>query len=724
MRFAAGPRALHALLPIALVGLLCLAASAQPLRDVEADTWVATDGLGRSLPGFDEVGPPRPDRQVGIFYFLWLGAHVNGGPWDITKILAEDPTAATNPDSPLWGPMHAFHHWGEPLFGYYVSDDAYVLRRHAQMLADAGVDVVIFDVTNKATYDRQWEALLRVWAEARADGARTPQVAFLCPFGDPESVVRHLYQTLYGPRVHPELWYLWDGKPLILADPELLGGDVGNRQQNTAARLRPGCTLGQSFRCDGAVTAVSLCAPTWETTGAAATMTLRRDGPGGGVVATERFENVADNAWLTLGLDVPAEPGAYYLELARPEGTVGWWSHSDDVFGDGSAFADGQAAAGDRVFSVRTSDAETERILGFFTFRAPQASYFIGPTKPNQWSWLEVYPQHVFRDDRGDAEQMSVGVAQNAVDGKLSRLSHPRSHGRSWHDGAPDPDSGAFVHGHNVAEQWERALAEDPRFVFVTGWNEWIAMRFTEPEMPVSIWDQYDAELSRDIEPAKGPLADHYYYQLVSYIRRYKGVRQPEPAGAPVTIDLSAGIEQWAGVTPEFLDDQGDPAHRDHPGYNDYARLTNTTGRNDIVSARVARDRENVYFLAETAEPLSPRTDPDWMVLYLDTDHNHATGWEGFDLAVNRLPRVADVASVEACTGGWSWTECGEARLAVGDRWLAVAVPRALLGLGPDDAVRLDLKWTDNAGPDGDILRFLTDGDVAPNGRFLYRFSG
>ena len=91
-----------------------------------------------------------------MFYFLWMGAHVNGGPYDITKILAEDPTAASNPDSPLWGPLHAFHHWGESLFGYYQSDDPYVLRRHAQMLSDAGVDVVIFDVTNQSTYDKEW----------------------------------------------------------------------------------------------------------------------------------------------------------------------------------------------------------------------------------------------------------------------------------------------------------------------------------------------------------------------------------------------------------------------------------------------------------------------------------------------------------------------------------------------------------------------------------------
>ncbi len=38
------------------------------------------------------------------------------------------------------GPAHAMHHWGEPYLGYYVSNDEWVIRKHAQMLSDAGVD--------------------------------------------------------------------------------------------------------------------------------------------------------------------------------------------------------------------------------------------------------------------------------------------------------------------------------------------------------------------------------------------------------------------------------------------------------------------------------------------------------------------------------------------------------------------------------------------------------
>ncbi|MCX6376619.1 MAG: aminoglycoside 6-adenylyltransferase, partial [Armatimonadetes bacterium] len=72
--------------------------------DVKSDTWVATDALGRTLPGFKECGPPKKDKFVGIFYFLWLGQHSTTGPWDITKILA------ANPNDPQWGPANHFHH--------------------------------------------------------------------------------------------------------------------------------------------------------------------------------------------------------------------------------------------------------------------------------------------------------------------------------------------------------------------------------------------------------------------------------------------------------------------------------------------------------------------------------------------------------------------------------------------------------------------------------------
>lgn len=61
---------LGCLLVLLIAGMLP-AGTDDSFRDLFADTWVPTDALGRSLPGYDEAGPPRPNRMIGLFYFLW-----------------------------------------------------------------------------------------------------------------------------------------------------------------------------------------------------------------------------------------------------------------------------------------------------------------------------------------------------------------------------------------------------------------------------------------------------------------------------------------------------------------------------------------------------------------------------------------------------------------------------------------------------------------------------
>jgi len=565
---------------------------AAPARDVFSDTWAATDALGRHVAMADTARPYSPGRYVCMFYFLWLGPHANGGPWDVTRILRMDPGAMNKPDSPLWGPLHAPHHWGEALFGYYLTDDPWVLRKHAQMLADAGVDAIVFDTSNRVTYKQQYTALLEAFHAVQQAGNRVPQIAFLTPFGDPKTTVREIYDDLYSKGIHKDLWFQWEGKPLILANKEQV----------------------------------------------------------------------------------------------EPE------------------------------------------LHDFFTFRWPQPDYFMGPIAPDMWSWLEVYPQHVFRNSKGEKEQMSVGVAQNAVTDerglRLGTMSEPTSRGRSFHDGRDDTRPDAVLHGYNFAEQWERALREDPRTVFVTGWNEWIAGRFQEfndKKLPVMFVDTFDQENSRDIEPMKGGHGDNYYYQLVDYVRKYKGVRPLPVASAPKTIDLDAGFGAWEDVAPEYRDGIGDVFPRDHPGYNTATRYVNNTGRNDIVLAKVARDAVNLYFYAKTRDPLSPSTDPDWMVLFIDSDNNPATGWQGFDFAVNRQIKDAKTSVIERTRNGWNWQPAGEAQLRVAGNEVMLIASRASLGLPEGEApLRLSFKWADNFQMPDDTDAFLLNGDAAPNARFRY----
>ena len=185
--------------------------------------WPARDALGRALPLASEVGEPRAGRTVGVFYFLW---HNNRGgksphwdaPYDISRILARDPNALKNPDSPWWGPIGMYHYWGEPLYGYYLSQDPWVLRRHAQLLADAGVDTLIFDTTNAETYPDVYRALCAVFRQVRLGGGKTPQFAFMVNT-QAGATADKIYRDLYRPGLYRELWFQWQGKPLMICNP-------------------------------------------------------------------------------------------------------------------------------------------------------------------------------------------------------------------------------------------------------------------------------------------------------------------------------------------------------------------------------------------------------------------------------------------------------------------------------------------------------------------------
>ena len=559
--------------------------------DVFADTWVATDGAGRQVPGFAECGKIKPDKWVGIFYWTWH-THGRSGPNDNTKLLAQ---AGNGPI--LWPPPGDYH-WGEPELGYYVMTDPFVIRKHASMLADAGVDVIIFDTTNPPfTFREEYEALCREYTRMRRAGMRTPAIAFIAPFGDPRPVTDQLWRDLSQPGLWKDLWFIWEGKPLLLANKEFI---------------------------------------------------------------------------------------------------------------------------------------KHQEVLNFFTFRRPMPDYWQGPSGPDQWSWLETHPQHVFRNQKGEAEQMSVGVAQNALPNTPGPA--PMSHkagamGRSWHDGKKDGYEGAVNLGLNFDEQWRRALKIDPKFLFVTGWNEWIAGRYTQWSHytdqdcyhPGGLFvDEYTQEYSRDCEPMRGGHGDNYYYQLASWVRRFKGVRPPPQAHGPSRITVDGSFEDWARVEPEYRDTIGDTLHRDHKGYGDLI-YTNNTGRNDFVIAKAAYDSKKIYFYVQTLNKITPRTDFHWMLLFIDADQNQNTGWHGYDYLLN-LEVASDTVTKVMRWTEHGWQVCGTARYRVNGNALEMSVARKLIHQTAP-APGFDFHWADNIQKLDDSADFGVNGDSAPNRRWNYRFA-
>ena len=185
-------------------------------KDVLSDTWISTDDEGR----LTETGTGVPsDKKVGIFYFLWHDVNIHGGNgklYDHTKAYysgGEEELIKTITS----GPLGFAHYWAEPYFGYYRSDDEWVIRKHTYQLVSAGIDFIFIDATNGLTYENTYETILKVWTKMRQEGYETPQICFHC--GNNVDVAPKsfsaLWNNLYSSGRYEELWFRYDGKPLI-----------------------------------------------------------------------------------------------------------------------------------------------------------------------------------------------------------------------------------------------------------------------------------------------------------------------------------------------------------------------------------------------------------------------------------------------------------------------------------------------------------------------------
>ena len=173
------------------------------------DPLVATDALGRTLPDYDEAGPEKPDRYVGLFYWLWHGPLRNDtDTFDISRALEKDPERTE------W-PFLAYY-WGEPEAGYYRSSDEYVLRKHLDLFCLLGIDFLYLDFTNLVIDSDELHLLLRLIREMKRDGYDPPR---LVPFfnTDPIPKIEEFYRDFFLDPANEDCWFVLDGKPLVLS---------------------------------------------------------------------------------------------------------------------------------------------------------------------------------------------------------------------------------------------------------------------------------------------------------------------------------------------------------------------------------------------------------------------------------------------------------------------------------------------------------------------------
>lgn len=599
--------------------------------EILSDTWVFTDALGRVSLTNAEVGDPREDRTLAMFYWIWHATFAGlRTPFNVQEFIDSQTAAGIPLEDYLYdfnyagwpSATGAQYFWDEPIYGYYRSDDTWVQRKQAELLSAAGVDVVFSDNSNATlVWADAYPSLYETWFAAQQDGLNIPKISYLMPFwagSDTQYQLNYYYTNIFHDGKYRSLWYYLDGKPMLMAHPTSLSDSVIDSQ-----------------------------------------------------------------------------------------------------------------------------------IKEFFTYRPGQPSYF-SRREQGTWGWLSTYPQalHYHPDSRSVLEQISVGVAQNAnyVTNELAAMSGGPIMGRSYtKDKSHLGEANSSLWGYNFAEQFEYALEKDPKVIFVTGWNEWVASRYESwPDgghsaVTNAFPDQFNDEYSRDLEPSRGALGDNYYYQFVNFARRYKGARAIPTPSLKASIDMSVvgNEEQWQAVEPYYAASIGNTGDRDSDGYLG-THYSDYSGRNDIIGAQLARDDDYLYFHVECAQDITPYTDNLWMNLYIDTDGEN-NGWNSFNYVVNKSAASARTVVLEKFTGeGYESVKVADCDYTQDGRYMTIKIAKSDLGLS-GYSFTVNFAWTDNVHDvddtgvtvedgviyttfSGDILDFYTSGDVAPGGRFKFSY--
>lgn len=390
---------------------------------------------------------------------------------------------------------------------------------------------------------------------------------------------------------------------------------------------------------------------------------------------------------------------------------------------------------GKPLILVNASEAKglPEHIKNHFTMRHCWA----WEEGEDKWPWLAYYPQQLnYSKETGKKvnEQMTVATAM-----------HPCSKiGKSYHGGSqPNVDKYGLnktqtPKGLFFQEQLNQAISKHPKVLMLTQWNEWMAQRFivdsnslnlTRPGAMQKVGetyfvDVYNQEFNRDIEPSSEPLIrDNYYMQMVSYLRKYRGVHTiPEPTECR-SIDMEAGFDQWQDIQPEFLDEPGDVVYTSSSAQKSSCLKRKS---NDIVSVKVAKDKEYIYFYAKVNGSrintyYSANSTESWMSVLINTDLVYNNGWEGYDYTISRDKSQYFLYKYDKENA--KWEKGSEVQMIKEGTEMMYAVKRIDLKLTED--VDFDFKWVDNTPAlTNEILDFIVNGDCAPNGRFNYRYKG
>lgn len=551
--------------------------------DIYPDTWVATDALGRMMPDHKKVGDVKRDKQriVGIFYVTWHSdalASLNI-PYqaDVSKVLKKDPKARLDGNHKEW--TAGSYHWGEPEMGYFLSKDEYVIRKDMSMLADAGVDVLIMDVTNAVRYWDEWDVLFNTMLKMKAEGNKVPKFCFWAFNGPVISVVQDLYDKVYKLNKYKDLWFYWEGKPLLLysGNPKMDANGGGVKNPN----------------------------PHYDP---AAITDLSNPHYGDKDYTDEFYEDYTKEVKSFFTLRTMWW-GYYEWAGERFVGTEDKWSFGYDL-GDKRVF---------ELTPMQLASTHNGKVEQMAVTPAQHPISIIGK------SWSRQYGEPVLDEyDMPDSAYVSwLGKKVNS----------PTAYGiyfqERWDEALQVDPAFLYINDWNEWTAGKYVAGKAP------GSDLPGPATFLGRENPFYFVDQYNAEFNRTIQPMKGGYTDNYYMQMAQNIRRYKGARAIPKHNGYRKIKIDGTFSDWDNVKIEYRDTKGDVTHRDYNGYGGNHYINNS-GRNDILRSKVAVDKNNIYFYVETASNLTNSSDSNWMLLFIDADNNSTTGWYGYDFVINK----------------------------------------------------------------------------------------
>jgi hypothetical protein len=643
------------------VGRHPAADSAGKYRDIYPDTWVATDGVGRTMP--DRVFAPLKNdhkRVVGMFYVTWHTADKAKikAPYtaDVTKILAKDPNARFDAKSPAW--TYWFLHSVEPENGYFLSADEYVIRKDMSMLSDAGVDVIILDVTNAEMFWNEWMTMFKVMEKMKAEGNKVPQFCFWTYTEPIVTVTQSLYDGIYKPKKYQDLWFYWDNKPLLLYKMHRDPDDLKHKNPN----------------------------PHYDADAVANKANPHYGDPD----YTEKFYK-----------DYTQEVKNFFTARTM------WWGYYEN---DGKRFA---GTEDNWSFGYQLQDKKVRDLIGGNLVSLHKGQPEEMAVTPAQHSCYFVGKSWSLKDGEPAINQYDLPIAAY-VPWLKKKVEHPEGYGiyfqERWDEALKQDPPFIYLNDWNELTAWK----------FDTGNGN--TAGFMDRKSSYYFVDQYNTEFNRTIEPMKGGYTDNYYMQMAENIRRYKGARAIPVLKGYAAIKMDGQFTDWATIKTEYRDTRGDVAHRDFNGYGGL-HYTDTSGRNDIVTSKVGVNANDVYFYAETDSLLTPSSGKNWMLLLIDADKNANTGWNGYDYMVNKHVinnTTTTLMKYEANAPGDHWVEVSKVQYRYKGNKIEIAIPKNLLHL-TGNAFSFDFHWADNPQSLSDPIIFCTTGDNAPNRRFNYR---